>query len=136
MSQILGLKISPDKLGIWLPQGDAYWSVYCPHSGGGIFQRLTTWWSDTAGCCREGVLVRYKTCSIIPPVAVVTFYQTLVSTAKFELRNLEFKIHFPVFLDRSNKLDMALTEYLYIKLLSVLHNDSYHVLQYTFLNTV
>ena len=27
MSQILGLKISPDKLGIWLPRGDAYWSV-------------------------------------------------------------------------------------------------------------
>jgi hypothetical protein len=42
--------------------------------------------------------------------------------------NLEFKIHFPVFLDRSNKLDMALTEYLYIKLLSFLHNDSYHVI--------
>jgi hypothetical protein len=50
--------------------------------------------------------------------------------------NLEFKIHFPVFLDRSNKLDMALTEYLYIKLLSFLHNDSYHVIQYALLNTV
>ena len=60
----------------------------------------------------------------------------VVSTAKFVPRNLEFKIHFPVFLDRSNKLDMALTEYLYIKLLSVLHNDSYHVIQYTLLYTV
>ena len=28
----------------------------------------------------EKVLVRYKTCSIIPPVAVVTFYQTLLET--------------------------------------------------------
>jgi hypothetical protein len=43
----------------------------------------------TLQAAAEKVLVRYKTCSIIPPVAVVTFYQTLEPSKYCALKNEE-----------------------------------------------
>ena len=48
----------------------------------------------TLQAAAEKVLVRYKTCSIIPPVAVVTFYQTLLAHMyKLQRKNLLSSCH-------------------------------------------